>query len=96
MVPLYSDGGHTQPCKAMVTVRTAFLNIYKNLYFFPLRISYDSHYKRREIPSLTFMNPCIVIHTMKITNKMHYIDLFIFPSRLYMFRAVFSPIIRST
>jgi len=34
--------------------------------------------------------------TMKITNKMHYIDQFIIPSRLYMFRAMFSPIIRST
>jgi hypothetical protein len=34
--------------------------------------------------------------TMKITNKMHYIDLFIIQSRLYMFRAMFSPIIRST
>jgi hypothetical protein len=32
----------------------------------------------------------------KITNKMHYIDLFIIPSRIYMFRAVFSPITRST
>ena len=34
--------------------------------------------------------------TLKITNKMHYIDYFIIPSRLYMFRAMFSPIIRST
>ena len=33
---------------------------------------------------------------MKITNKMHYVDLFIIPSQLYMFRAMFSPIIRST
>jgi len=33
---------------------------------------------------------------MKITNKMHYIDQFIIPSQLYMFRAMFSPIIRST
>jgi hypothetical protein len=33
---------------------------------------------------------------MKITNKMHYIDLFIIPSRLYMFRAMFSPIINGT
>ena len=34
--------------------------------------------------------------TMKINNKMHYIDSFIIPSRLYMFRAMFSPIIRRT
>jgi len=34
--------------------------------------------------------------TMKITNKMHYIDLFIIPSRFYMFRAKFSSIIRSS
>jgi hypothetical protein len=34
--------------------------------------------------------------TMKINNKMHYIDKFIIPSRLYMFRAMFSPIVRST
>ena len=34
--------------------------------------------------------------TMQITNKMHYIDYFIIPSQLYMFRATFSPIIRST
>ena len=34
--------------------------------------------------------------TMKITNKLHYIDEFIIPSRLYMFGAMFSPIIRST
>jgi len=34
--------------------------------------------------------------SMKITNKMPYMDLFIIPSRLYMFRAMFSPIIRST
>jgi len=33
---------------------------------------------------------------IKITNKMHYIDQFIIPSQLYMFRAMFSPIIRST
>jgi len=33
---------------------------------------------------------------MKITNKMHYIDYFIIPSRLYTFRATFSPTIRST
>jgi hypothetical protein len=32
--------------------------------------------------------------TMTITNKMHYIDQFIIPSRLYMFRAMFTPIIR--
>jgi len=31
--------------------------------------------------------------TIKITNKINYIDLFIIPSRLYMFRAMFSPII---
>jgi len=34
--------------------------------------------------------------TMKITNKMHYIDQFIIPGQLYMFRRMFSPIIRST
>jgi hypothetical protein len=34
--------------------------------------------------------------TMKVTNKMHYINEFIIPSWLYMFRAMFSPIIRST
>jgi hypothetical protein len=34
--------------------------------------------------------------TMKITNKMHYIGSFIIPSQLYMFRAMFSPIIGST
>ena len=34
--------------------------------------------------------------TMKITNKMHYTDLIIIPSQLYMFRTLFSPIIRST
>jgi hypothetical protein len=34
--------------------------------------------------------------TMKITNKMHYIYWFIIPCRLYMFRVMFSPIIRST
>jgi hypothetical protein len=34
--------------------------------------------------------------TKKITNKINYIDLFIIPSRLYMFRAMFSPISRST
>jgi hypothetical protein len=33
---------------------------------------------------------------MKITNKMHYIDQFIIPSQLHMFREMFSPIIRST
>ena len=33
--------------------------------------------------------------TMKITNKMHYIDEIIILSRLYMFRAMFSPIIGS-
>jgi len=33
---------------------------------------------------------------MKMTNKMHYIDYFIIPSQLYMFQAMFSPIIRST
>jgi hypothetical protein len=34
--------------------------------------------------------------SMKITNKMHYIDSFIIPSQLYMFWAMFSSIIRST
>jgi hypothetical protein len=34
--------------------------------------------------------------TIKLTNKMHYIDQFIIPSRLYMFLAMFSPIISST
>jgi hypothetical protein len=34
--------------------------------------------------------------TMPITNKMHYIDKFIIPSQIYMFRAMFSPIIRKT
>jgi len=34
--------------------------------------------------------------TKKMTNKMHYIDYFIIPSQLCMFRAMFSPIIRST
>jgi hypothetical protein len=34
--------------------------------------------------------------TIKITNEMPYIDEFIVPSQLYMFRAMFSPIIRST
>jgi hypothetical protein len=34
--------------------------------------------------------------TVKITNNMHYRDQFIIQSRLYMFRAMFSPIIRST
>jgi hypothetical protein len=34
--------------------------------------------------------------TMKITNEMHYIDSFIIASQLYMFRAMFSPTIRST
>jgi hypothetical protein len=34
--------------------------------------------------------------TMKITNKVRYMGEFIIPSRLYMFRAMFSPIIRST
>ena len=34
--------------------------------------------------------------TMKITNNMHYIEYFIIPSGLYMFRAMFSPIIMST
>jgi len=33
---------------------------------------------------------------MKITNKMHYVDQFIIPSQLYMLRAMFSPIIKST
>jgi hypothetical protein len=33
--------------------------------------------------------------TMKITNKMYYLYKFIIPSRLYMFRTMFSPIIRS-
>jgi hypothetical protein len=36
------------------------------------------------------------LSVMKITNKMHYIDSFIIPSRLYIFRAMFSPIIRGT
>jgi len=36
------------------------------------------------------------VATMKITNKMNYIDSFIIPSQLYMFRAMISPIIRST
>ena len=31
---------------------------------------------------------------MKISNKMHYIDLFIIPSRLYMFRPMFLPTIK--
>jgi len=34
--------------------------------------------------------------TMKITNNVLYIHYFIIPSRLYMFRAMFSPIIRNT
>jgi hypothetical protein len=34
--------------------------------------------------------------TRQITNKMQYIDLFIILSQLYMFRAMFSSIIRST
>jgi len=34
--------------------------------------------------------------TKKITNKMHYMDEFIIPRELYMFRAMFSLIIRST
>jgi len=33
---------------------------------------------------------------MKMTNKMHHIDKSIIPSQLYMFRAMFSPVIRST
>jgi hypothetical protein len=36
------------------------------------------------------------IHAVKITDKIHYIDKFIIPSQLYTFRAMFSPIIRST
>jgi len=38
----------------------------------------------------------IQMKTMKITNKVHYINYFIIPSPLYMFRAMFSPITRST
>ena len=34
--------------------------------------------------------------TMKITNKMRHIDLFTIPCPLYMFRATFLPLIRST
>jgi len=48
-------------------------------------------------------NILLVVHesvhrdtTMKITNKMHYVDEFIISSQLYMFWAMFSPIIRST
>jgi len=33
---------------------------------------------------------------IKITNKKHYIDAFIIPGRLYMFRATFSSIVWST
>jgi hypothetical protein len=32
---------------------------------------------------------------MKIKNKMHYLGSFIIPSQLYMFRAMFSPIIKN-
>jgi hypothetical protein len=34
--------------------------------------------------------------TMKVTNKMHYIDQFTIQSQLSIFRAMVSPIIRST
>jgi len=42
--------------------------------------------------------PCSNLYslTKKITNKTHYIDEFIIPSRFYMFWAMFSSIIRST
>ena len=33
---------------------------------------------------------------MNVSNKMHYIGQFIIPSQLYRFRAMFSPITRST
>jgi len=36
------------------------------------------------------------VNKIKKTNNMHYIEYFIIPSGLYMFRAIFSPIIRST
>ena len=47
---------------------------------------------------LTFLEVHESVHrdtTIKITHKMHYIDQFIIPSRLYMFRATFAPIIRN-
>jgi hypothetical protein len=49
------------------------------------------HYVKLIAQLLTVANA-----TMKITNKVHCIDEFIIPSPLYVFRAMFSPIIRST
>jgi hypothetical protein len=49
---------------------------------------------------LNLYNTCLLrqIHwfSMKITNKMRYIDEFMIPSWLYKFRTMFSPIVRST
>jgi len=46
------------------------------------------------LPFYNFQN--IISTPIKITNKMHYTGEFIIPSRLYMFRVMFSSIIRST
>jgi hypothetical protein len=44
---------------------------------------------------LTFIGPCIVVYFYSKTNQIHYIsNLFYFVVALYMFRAVFSSIIR--
>jgi len=46
--------------------------------------------------SLTFMEPCIARCVFYIINEMHLIQCSLLLSALYMFRAVFPPIIRSS
>jgi len=47
---------------------------------------------------LTFMNPCTVIYKQlrKQPIRCKFTGYFIIPSQLYIFRAMFSPIVRST
>jgi hypothetical protein len=57
---------------------------------------YSSNREKKQMGCLTFMNPCIVIQLWKQRLRCNYIGEFIILSQLYMFRAMFSPIIRST
>jgi hypothetical protein len=58
-------------------------------------LSHDLAHQPTGLPD-TFPSSNLYSLTTKITKKTHYIDEFIIPSRLYMFRAMFSPVISST
>jgi hypothetical protein len=104
--PLYTPVTETQSAPARSTEHdlirsTTSVLINMRFWYMPLRRVSNIHmviwlHNGHSMSEVTILTKKSAEITMKITNKIQYIGKFIIPSRLYMFRAIFSPIIRST